>query len=107
MPLDPLDEKYKAFNWKVEVIDGNDMKEILRVLKKAKNNRGKPLMIIANTIPGKGVDFMENDYTWHGKPPKPEEAETALAEIHAREVELRNDWPTKHNKLKPIHNGNK
>jgi len=82
MPLDPLDEKYKAFNWNVKVIKGNDMKEILSALKQARNNKGKPLMIIANTIPGKGVSFMENDHTWHGKPPKSEEAKIALAELN-------------------------
>jgi len=107
MPLDPLDKKYEAFNWNVKVIDGNDMAAIIKTLSQARNNRGKPLMIIANTIPGKGVDFMENDYHWHGKPPQPEEAEQALAEIHAQEVNERGDWYDKHIKLKPIHNGTK
>ncbi len=103
MPLDPLDEKYKSFNWNVKVIDGNDMKEVLKTLKKARKNKGKPLMIIANTIPGKGVDFMENKHEWHGKPPKPDEAYTALAEIHAHEVEERGDWIKQHQKFNPIH----
>jgi transketolase len=103
MPLDPLDKKYEAFNWNVKVIDGNDMKQILKVLKASRNNKGKPLMIIANTIPGKGVDFMEGKFEWHGKPPKPDEAELAIEEIHAHEVEERGDWITKHNKWNPIH----
>ena len=103
MPLDPLDEKYRAFNWNVKVIDGHDMKQIVKVLKEARNNKGKPLMIIANTIPGKGVDFMENKFEWHGKPPKPDEAELALAEIHAHEVEERDDWIKNHRKWRPIH----
>ena len=103
MPLDPLDKKYEAFNWNVKIIDGHDMKQIIKVLKASRNNKGKPLMIIANTIPGKGVDFMEGKFEWHGKPPKPDEAELALEEIHAHEVEERGDWVTKHNKWKPIH----
>jgi transketolase len=79
------------------------MKQIIKVLKASRTNKGKPLMIIANTIPGKGVDFMEGKFEWHGKPPKPDEAELALEEIHAHEVEERGDWVTKHNKWKPIH----
>ncbi len=81
MPLDPLDAKYKAFNWNVKVIDGHNLAQVLAALKKARNNPKKPLMIIANTIPGKGVSFMENDYNWHGKAPTKEQAEAALAEL--------------------------
>jgi transketolase len=103
MPLDPLDEKYKAFNWHVKTIDGNDMVSVLKTLQQARINKEKPLMIIANTIPGKGVDFMENDYHWHGKPPKVDEADLALAEIHAQEVEERGDWIALHKKWQPIH----
>ena len=116
MPLDPLDEKYKAFNWNVKVIDGNDIRQILETLKLARKNKHRPLMIIANTIPGKGVEFMENDYRWHGSPPgkvvtertppKEDQLSVALEEIHAKEVEERGDWYLKHRKLKPIHNGN-
>ena len=103
MPLDPLDKKYKAFNWNVITIDGNNMKQILKTLKKARNNKNKPLMIIANTIPGKGVHFMENKHEWHGKPPKKDQAELALLEIHAQEAEERGDWYIQHQKLKPLH----
>ncbi|PIN73258.1 transketolase [Candidatus Woesearchaeota archaeon CG10_big_fil_rev_8_21_14_0_10_45_16] len=113
MPLDPLDQKYKAFNWNVEVIDGHDFRQILHVLKKARNNKGKPLMIIANTIPGKGVEYMENDYRWHGSPPgtvttertppKDEQTDVALEEIHAHEAEERGDWYLEHLRLRPIH----
>ncbi|MFH1829103.1 MAG: transketolase [Nanoarchaeota archaeon] len=103
MPLNPLDEKYKAFNWNVKVIDGNSVKEILDALNKACKNLNGPLMIIANTIPGKGIDYMENDHTWHGKSPKPEEAEQALAELHAHEVEERGDWFKQHQKFMPLH----
>jgi transketolase len=103
MPLDPLDEKYKAFNWNVVTIDGNNMKQVLNALQKARKNKNRPLMIIANTVPGKGVDFMENKFEWHGKPPNPEEAELALEEIHAHEIKERGDWFKQHQKLKPLH----
>ena len=103
MPLDPLEEKYKSFNWNVITVDGHDYKELLRVLKKARTNKGKPLMIIANTIPGKGVSFMEGDYHWHGKPPKKEEAELSLQQIHAHEAEERGDWVEQHWRMKPLH----
>ncbi len=102
MPLDPLEEKYRAFNWNVKTIDGNDIKQVLQELQKARHNIGKPLMIIANTIPGKGVEFMENDYTWHGKAPTPEEAELAVEQIHAHEAEINDDWLKRYKKLKPL-----
>lgn len=103
MPLDPLDTKYAAFNWNVLTIDGNNMREIITTLQKARLNKDKPLMIIANTIPGKGVDFMENNYQWHGKPPQQEEAEIALEEIHAREAAERGKWYKDHQQWQPIH----
>ena len=89
MPLDPLDKKMKAFNWNVIVIDGNNMKEILNALNKAKKVKGKPTMIIANTVPGKGVSFMEGKYEWHGKPPTKDQAEIALAELCKKEYSLK------------------
>ena len=88
MPLDPLDKKYQAFNWNVVTIDGNNMKTIVKTLRHARKNKNAPLMIIANTVPGKGVSFMENDYTWHGKPPTKEQAELALAELCKRRYHL-------------------
>tara|TARA_Y100000034_G_C6850621_1_gene385890 strand:- start:197 stop:1045 length:849 start_codon:yes stop_codon:yes gene_type:complete len=88
MPLDPLDKKYLAFNWNVVTITGHDMKKIVKTLQQAKKNKNKPLMIIANTVPGKGVSFMENDYTWHGKPPKVEEAKIALQELENERKKL-------------------
>ena len=113
MPLDPLDEKYKAFNWNVKVIDGNNMQQILDVLRQSRNNKNKPLMIIANTIPGKGVEYMENDYRWHGSPPgsvvtertppKEDQLAVALEEIHAKETDERGEWYKGHWKFKPIH----
>ncbi len=90
MPLDPVKAKYLAFNWYVAEIDGHDIKQILSALNSVKRFKGKPTMIIANTTPGKGVSFMENNYEWHGKPPTPEQAKIALAELeHEREMLLK------------------
>ncbi len=119
LPLDPVDAKYQAFNWNVVTVDGNNMKQIVNALTKARYNKGKPLMIIANTLPGKGVDYMEGDYRWHGSPPgsvmtertpaKEKQGEIALEELHEKEAEERGDWYKHHLKLKPVHaqKGNK
>ncbi len=84
MPIDPLADKYRAFNWNVIEIGGNNFKEILTAFENAKTEAQKPTVIIANTISGKGVSFMENDYTWHGKAPNKEEAQKALEELNAK-----------------------
>jgi transketolase len=68
MPLNPLVDKYKSFGWHVIEIDGNNMKEIIGACELAKTIREQPVMIIAHTVPGKGVSFTENDYRWHGSP---------------------------------------
>lgn len=81
MPLDPMREKYLSFGWHVIEINGNDISEIISAIQKAKKVNDKPIFILANTTPGKGVSFMENDYTWHGKPPNEEEADKALEEL--------------------------
>ena len=81
MPLDSLEEKYKAFRWDVITIDGHNMQEIIDACEHAKAIHTNPTVIIANTIPGKGVSFMENKFEWHGKPPNPEEAKKALHEL--------------------------
>lgn len=81
MNLHPLAEKWRAFNWYVIEIDGHDMKQILSALGKAKEIKGKPSVIIAHTVKGKGVSFMENNVDFHGKAPTPEEAERALKEL--------------------------
>ncbi len=82
MPLEPLADKYKAFNWHVLEIDGHNFQEIIDACQKAKEELNKPTVIIAKTIPGKGVSFMENKFEWHGKPPNKEEAEKALEELN-------------------------
>ena len=81
MPLEPLKEKYEAFNWHVLEVDGHNTQAIIDACSEAKAIFNRPSLIIAHTIPGKGVDFMEFDYTWHGKPPKPDEAKIALKEL--------------------------
>lgn len=83
MPLEPLADKYRAFNWEVLECDGNDIAAFIGTAEKAKTVKEKPQVIIAHTVPGKGVTYMEGDYTWHGKPPNKAQADEALAELHA------------------------
>ena len=78
--INPLDEKIKAFNWDVIEIDGHDINQIYEAIEKAKKNP-KPTAIIANTIKGKGVSFMENNAGWHGKATNQEEFEKAMSEL--------------------------
>ncbi|MEK7658065.1 MAG: transketolase [Patescibacteria group bacterium] len=81
MPLESLKEKYEAFNWHVLEVDGHNIEHIVDAANIARAIYEKPTVIIAHTIPGKGIDFMEWDYNWHGKPPKPEEAKKALHQL--------------------------
>lgn len=81
MPLEPLADKYKAFNWSVIEVDGHNIMEIVEATNKARAIYANPTVIIAHTIPGKGVDFMENNYKWHSKTLTPEEAKEALKDI--------------------------
>lgn len=81
MPVEPLRAKWEAFNWYVVEIDGHDFDGIAKAFDEAKAVFDKPTVIIAHTIPGKGVDFMERDYKWHGEPPKGEEAKRALEQL--------------------------
>jgi len=81
MPLESLRAKWEAFNWHVIEIDGHNMREINDAVDQAKAVFEKPTVIIAHTIPGKGVPEFENDYHWHGVPPNKEQGEKALAEL--------------------------
>lgn len=83
MPLEPLADKYRAFNWHVIEVDGHNIEAVMDAFKQAEAVHQKPTMILAYTVPGKGVGFMENDYTWHGKPPTEDEAKIALKELAA------------------------
>jgi len=81
MPLGDLAEKYRAFGWHAIEVDGHDYAALIAALDEARATKGKPTMIIARTVPGKGVKEFESDYKWHGVAPKPEEAEKALGEL--------------------------
>jgi transketolase len=84
MPLEPLADKYRAFNWNVVECDGNDIADFVAAVEKAQQSADRPSVIVAHTVPGKGVSYMEGDYTWHGKPPNKEQAEIALRELEAQ-----------------------
>ena len=88
MPLDDLKNKYESFNWHVLEIDGHNMREFVEACAKAEAIFEKPTVIIARTIPGKGVDFMENKFEWHGKPPNGEEAQIALRELRTLQGQI-------------------
>ncbi len=81
MPLEPVADKYRAFNWHVIEVNGHDLRAFIAAVDEAKAIYEKPTLIIAHTIPGKGVPEIEFDYRWHGKPPTPEEGKRFLKEI--------------------------
>ena len=83
MGLEPLADKWRAFNWHVIEIDGHDMDAVVQALEKVKTIKDKPTLILAHTIKGKGVSYMENVAVWHGKAPCAEEAACALEEIRS------------------------
>lgn len=91
MPLENLKAKYEAFNWHVLEIDGHNTLEIIDAFNQAKAIFEKPTVIIAHTIPGKGVDFMENKWQWHGKPPNEEEAKKALHQLRTLAGKIRSE----------------
>jgi len=77
----PIDEKFRAFGWNVITIDGHDFEQIDKAVTEAENCKGKPTLILANTIKGKGVSFMENQAGWHGSAPNKEQYEQAISEL--------------------------
>jgi transketolase len=81
LDLEPVVEKWKAFNWPVLEISGHDFGQIDKALDQAEATKGTPTFIVAHTVKGKGVSFMENDPEWHGKAPKPAEAVRAIREV--------------------------
>ncbi|QNK55758.1 transketolase [Paenibacillus sp. PAMC21692] len=88
MGLDPLDEKWAAFGWNVVALDGNDMGALVEALEAAPAAPGKPTLILANTVKGKGISFAENVAHWHHHVPSAEELERALAELSAEQARL-------------------
>jgi len=81
LPTEPVLDKWKAFGWSVQEIHGHEVGEVLGALDRADEVHDQPSMIVARTIKGKGVSFMENDHRWHGMPPNQEQFEAALAEL--------------------------
>lgn len=85
MNVEPLDEKFKAFGWNVLKINGHDLGEIFSALEESKKMKGKPTIIIARTVKGKGVCFMENKAEWHGNAPNDEQTKEAIEELQELE----------------------
>ncbi len=83
MPLEPLADRWKAFNWHVVEINGHNTRQVIEALDLVEEIHSQPTIIIAHTTKGKGVSFMENDYKWHGAVPKPDQYELALSELSA------------------------
>jgi transketolase len=79
--VSPVAEKFESFGWNVLSIDGHNFEEILDAFKKARECKGKPTMIIAKTVKGKGVSFMEDNAGWHGKAPNEDEIKQAVSEL--------------------------
>ena len=88
MPSEPLDQKFAAFNWNVIHVDGHDFNALEAAFLAAAAHKGAPTVLLAKTIKGKGVSFMENEYSWHGKAPNREQYEIAHAELAATLAEL-------------------
>ncbi|PID32391.1 transketolase [Candidatus Saccharibacteria bacterium] len=91
MPLEDLAAKWEAFGWHVLEIDGNNIEAVIDACAMAKAIVEKPVMILAHTIPGKGVDFMEFDFRWHGVPPNHEKAVEALRELRTLQGRIRSE----------------
>ena len=88
MPTEPLDKKFEAFGWHVIHVDGHDYAQIEKAYAEAAATKGQPTMILAKTVKGKGVSFMENNAGWHGKAPNDEQYAQAKAELEAKLMEL-------------------
>ncbi len=101
MPLDSLADKFRSFNWHTEEIDGHNFSNILDAINRAKGVTDGPSVLIARTIPGKGVSYMEKDFKWHGTPPgildmsgepaKAEQVEIALRELRTLSGQIQSE----------------
>ncbi len=91
MPLEPLRAKYEAFNWHVIEIDGNSIRQVVEACNQAYGIFERPVLIIAHTVPGKGVSFMEQDYKWHGNPPNKEQASEALRQLRTLDGKIKSE----------------
>ena len=83
MPLEPIVDKWRSFGWHVIELHGHNMRQILDALDEADDIHGQPTVLIAHTTKGKGVSFMENQCTWHGRAPTPEQCQQAICELEA------------------------
>jgi transketolase len=92
MPLESLREKYEAFNWHVIEVDGHNIREFIEAVEEAKAIYEKPTLILAHTIPGKGVPEIEFDYRWHGKPPTAEEGKQFLKDIRTMKGKVPHEY---------------
>ena len=92
MPLEPIADKYRAFNWHVIEVGGNDIRAFAAAVEEAKAIFEKPTLIIAHTIPGKGVPEIEFDYHWHGKPPTKEEGDRFLKELRTMQGKVPHEY---------------
>jgi transketolase len=81
MGIAPLDDKWRSFGWNVIDCKGHDMEDILRAFAAARAHKGSPSLVLAHTVMGQGISYMADDFRWHGKPPKPDQAEKALQEL--------------------------
>ena len=86
MPLEPFADKWRSFNWHVVEADGHDFMSLNKALDEAHDVTDKPIVILARTIPSKGVKEWEGNYKWHGKAPNKEEGEMALKELRAEVI---------------------
>ncbi|MCL5258120.1 MAG: transketolase [Patescibacteria group bacterium] len=91
MPLEPLRQKYESFGWAVLEVDGNNIRTFIESINEAKAISEKPTVIIAYTVPGKDVSFMEKDFHWHGQAPKPDQAAAALKELRTLAEKIRRE----------------
>lgn len=91
MPLEDLHDKWEAFGWHVQEIDGNNIESVIDACAMARAITEKPSVIIAHTIPGKGVPFMEYDFRWHGAPPNSKQAKEALAKLRSLDGKIRGE----------------
>lgn len=91
MPLEDLHGKWESFGWHVQEIDGHNIESVIDAASMARAITNKPSVIISHTIPGKGVDFMEYDYHWHGAPPNSEQAKEALHKLRTLDGKIRGE----------------
>ena len=91
MPLEYLSAKYESFNWHVIEVDGHNIRAFIDAINLSRAIHEKPTAIIAHTIPGQGVDFMENNFSWHGKPPNEEEARKAMDELRTLQGKIESE----------------